>query len=91
MGEPSRALSGLLLPAILIIFLGLYVIGLTSGLEPELALLRSGLAGVILAVLGRLGVAVLEATPSTRAPGRRLDVAVDDESADASPSGAGEQ
>jgi hypothetical protein len=79
MGEPARALGGLLLPAILIIFLGLYVLGLTSGLEPELALLRSGLAGVILAVLGRLGVAVLDSTPAPRSPARRLDRTVGDE------------
>jgi hypothetical protein len=82
----SANLAQHLLPAVLTIFLGLYGLGLTSGVDAEIALLRAGAAAVALAVLGRFAGWVLDAVPPPAAPkpdqdtlGTRLDVSIDDE------------
>lgn len=82
MGGGLWRLDQLVVPAILSIFLGLYLLGLLSGVEPELALLRAGLAGVLLAGLARLASAILESALLSGGPGaeseagRHVDVAI---------------
>ena len=63
MAELSDQFRRLAFSTIAIVFLALYVMCLASGLEPETALLRSGLAAGILAVLSRVAVWLLEAEP----------------------------
>jgi hypothetical protein len=58
-GELKWKLTGLFLPSIMLLFVALYVSSLTSGVEPEFALLRAGGASVVLAVLGRVAVGIL--------------------------------
>jgi hypothetical protein len=74
-------LATLLRPAVLIAFVALYVLGLASGSEPESALLRAILAGLVLAVLGRVALAILERAPEPSEPrtGQLLDVSIADE------------
>jgi hypothetical protein len=60
MPEVTRRLINLLFPAILLVFVALYLLSLTAGNEPELALFRSGGASVLLAVLARLGIRIVE-------------------------------
>ena len=63
MSEPSRALANVLLPGLLVVFLGLYVAGLTAGIEAELAMLRAGGASLVLALVGRFAIGLLENLP----------------------------
>ena len=58
-GELSWRLTTLIFPAVLLLFVALYVTSLTAGVEPEIALFRAGSASVILAVLGRVAVGIL--------------------------------
>jgi hypothetical protein len=58
-GELKYRLTVLLFPSILLVFVALYVSSLTSGAEPEMALLLAGGASVILAVLARIGIGIL--------------------------------
>ncbi len=61
--EPSHRLTGLLFPALLFVFLGLYIAGITAGVEPEIAMLRGGLASVALALVGRFVAGMLDNVP----------------------------
>ena len=83
MGNSAGSLLNLVLPTILLIFLGLYLLGLLSGVEPELALARAGLAGLVLAVLGRMAGQLLEHLPpppngEAAASAQRVDAVIDD-------------
>jgi hypothetical protein len=78
----------LLFPFILTVFVALYVVGLLVGTAPEIALLRAGTAGVLLAALGRLARGLLDAAPAApnraaepRPAGQHLDAAIGDEAA----------
>ena len=81
----AAQVAGLLYPAILLAFLVLYVTSLLAGTPPETALLRSGGAGLCLALVGRLVLRVLEHNPirSEAQPGpgagRQIDVAIGDD------------
>ena len=81
----AAQVAGLLYPAVLLAFLALYVTSLLAGTPPELALLRSGGAGLCLALVGRLVLHVLEHNPirSEAEPGpgagRQIDVAIGDD------------
>ncbi|HWP29568.1 MAG TPA: hypothetical protein VNM50_08510 [Chloroflexota bacterium] len=81
-GDPLR----LLFPFILTVFVALYVVGLLVGTAPEIALLRAGAAGVLLAALGRLARGLLDAAPAAsnvvtepRPAAQHLDTAIGDE------------
>jgi hypothetical protein len=63
MTDPSRALVNALFPVLLLVFLGLYVAGILAGVEPEFAMLRAGLASVILAIVGRFAIGMLDNLP----------------------------
>jgi hypothetical protein len=52
-------LTAIVYPAVLLIFVALYVTSLSAGAQPEIALLQAGGVGVVLAVLGRLAVGIL--------------------------------
>jgi hypothetical protein len=58
-GELKYRLTLLLFPSILLVFIALYVTSLASGVEPEMALLRAGVASVVLAALARVAVSIL--------------------------------
>lgn len=58
-GELKWRLTSVIYPAILLIFLALYVSSLASGVEPEVALLRAGGAGLVLAILARVAVGII--------------------------------
>ena len=58
-GEIKWRLTSMLYPAILLLFVALYVTCLGAGTEPEVALLQAGGVSVVLAVLGRLAVGIL--------------------------------
>jgi hypothetical protein len=79
--EQAERLTRLFFPLILIVFLGLYVTSLVSGVDPELALLRSGLAALALALIGRLAIGILEAA-ARAADEDIIEVAVADEVGD---------
>ena len=64
MSEPAHKLVTGLFPALLLVFLGLYVAGLASGMEPDFAMLRAGVASVVLALIGRFPSGLLESLPS---------------------------
>jgi hypothetical protein len=49
----------LIFPSILLLFVALYVTSLSSGIEPEVALLRAGGASLVLAVLARAAVGII--------------------------------
>lgn len=72
---------GYVLPSILLIFVALYVVGVISGAEPEYALLRAGLAALLLAGLSRVAFAILANVPPPEPPepGQQLDVTIGDE------------
>ena len=55
----KQRLTTFLFPSLLLVFVALYVTSLASGATPELALLRSGGAGVVLAVLGRVALGII--------------------------------
>ena len=57
--ELKQRLTTFLFPSLLLIFVALYVTSLASGATPELALLRAGGAGVVLAVLGRVALGII--------------------------------
>jgi hypothetical protein len=61
MAEQSERVARLLFPGILLVFLGLYTMSLMAGVEAEIGLLRAGLAGVGLAIIGRIALGILEA------------------------------
>jgi hypothetical protein len=58
-GELKWRLTVVLYPSILLVFVALYVSSLASNIEPEMALLRAGGAGLVLAVLARVAVGIL--------------------------------
>jgi hypothetical protein len=58
-GEITWKLTGLVIPAVMLIFVALYVTSLAAGVEPEVALFRAGGVSVVLAVLGRVAVSIL--------------------------------
>ncbi len=55
----KQRLTTFLFPSLLLIFVALYVTALASGAPPEMALLRSGGAGVVLAVRGRVALGII--------------------------------
>ncbi len=57
--ELKQRLTTFLFPSLLLIFVALYVTSLASGATPEMALLRSGGAGVVLSVLGRVALGII--------------------------------
>jgi hypothetical protein len=57
--ELKHRLTVLLFPAVLLVFVALYVTCLASGLEAEMALLRAGGASLVLAVLARVAVGIV--------------------------------
>ncbi|MCC7370289.1 MAG: hypothetical protein IT306_17830 [Chloroflexi bacterium] len=57
--ELKWRLTSILYPSILLIFVALYVSGLVSGVEPEMALLSAGGASLVLAVLARVAVGII--------------------------------
>lgn len=83
-GSASQV-AGLLYPAVLLVFLALYVTSLLAGTAPELALLKSGGAGLCLALVGRLALRVLEHNPTRseatpgQGAGRKIDLAIGDD------------
>ena len=60
MMELAHRVMGSLFPVCSVLFLGLYVTGLASGVEPELALLRAGIAGTVLAAVARFAGWIME-------------------------------
>jgi hypothetical protein len=58
-GEMTWKLTTIVYPAVLLVFVALYVSSLSAGAQPEIALLQAGGVGVVLAVLGRLAVGIL--------------------------------
>ncbi len=77
-----RRLSDALLPAVLLAFVALYLLGLAAQVEPELALGRAAVVTLLLAILARVARGVLESLESTPsqpgAPSSRLDVTIGD-------------
>ncbi|MFN0073203.1 MAG: hypothetical protein ACKVVP_17115 [Chloroflexota bacterium] len=68
MTDPSERLVGWLLPSIIVAFLALYIWGIRSGTEPEVALLQAGAAGAVLAVLGRAAISIVAIDRPTTEP-----------------------
>ena len=58
-GELKWILTSYLFPSIILVFVALYVTSLASGMQPEMALLWSGGASVVLAILARAAVGIL--------------------------------
>ena len=58
-GELTYKLTMLIFPAILLVFVALYVSSLASGIDPEVGLFRAGGASLVLAVLARLAVGIV--------------------------------
>lgn len=82
--ERLRALTEWLLPGVLMAFIGLYLVALLAGVEPELALGRAAGVAVGLAVLGRAVQAVLNSPrlDDVSPPKAGIDITIDDESTD---------
>ena len=57
--ELKQRLTTFLFPSLLLVFVALYVTSLASGTTPEMALMRSGGAAVVLAVLGRVALGII--------------------------------
>src|SRR5215210_800560 len=55
----KQRMSTFLFPSILLVFVALYVTSLASGSQPEVGLLRSGGASLVLAVLGRVALGIV--------------------------------
>ena len=58
-GELKYKLTMLIFPAILLLFVALYVSSLASGIDPEVGLFRAGGASVVLAILARVAVGII--------------------------------
>src|SRR4051794_38035078 len=58
-GELKYKLTMLLFPAILLVFVALYVSSLASGIDPEVGLFRAGGAALVLAVIGRVAIGII--------------------------------
>ena len=65
LGQPDTAgrLAALMLPIVLLVFVGLYVASLLAGREPEIGMLQAGTASIVLAFIGRTAVRILESAP----------------------------
>jgi hypothetical protein len=61
----SIALMDLVFPVVAVVFIALYVTSISAGTEPEVALLRAGIAGIALAALGRASQWILTNAEST--------------------------
>lgn len=75
---PQR-LAEALLPAVLLAFVALYLLGLAAGIEPELALGRAGGIALVLAVLARIARGVLDSLHepvAAAAPPASLDATI---------------
>jgi hypothetical protein len=57
--ELKYKLTMMLFPAILLVFVALYVASLASGIDPEVGLFRAGGVALVLAVLGRAAIGIL--------------------------------
>jgi hypothetical protein len=58
-GELKYKLTMLLFPAILLVFVALYVASLASGIDPEVGLFRAGGASLVLAIIGRAAIGII--------------------------------
>jgi hypothetical protein len=58
-GELKYKLTMLLFPAILLVFVALYVASLASGVDPEVGLFRAGGASLMLAILARVAIGII--------------------------------
>src|SRR5919112_4257481 len=58
-GELKYKLTMLIFPAILLVFVALYVSSLASGIDPEVGLFRAGGAALMLAVIGRAAIGII--------------------------------
>src|SRR3954452_6498242 len=58
-GELKYKLTMLLFPAILLVFVALYVTSLASGIDPEVGLFRAGGASLVLAIIGRAAIGII--------------------------------
>jgi hypothetical protein len=58
-GELKYKLTMLLFPAILLVFVALYVASLASGIDPEVGLFRAGGISLVLAIIGRMAIGIL--------------------------------
>lgn len=58
-GELKWKLTMMVLPAVMLVFVALYVTCLAANVQPEVALFQAGGASVVLAVLGRVAVSIL--------------------------------
>jgi hypothetical protein len=58
-GELKYKLTMLIFPAILLLFVALYVASLASGIDPEVGLFRAGGASLVLAILARAAVGII--------------------------------
>ena len=58
-GELKWKLTMMVLPAVMLVFVALYVTCLAANVQPEVALFQAGGASVVLAVLGRVAVGIL--------------------------------
>jgi hypothetical protein len=59
-GDLGSRVTQWALPAVAVLFVGLYAMHLLTGADPETALIQAGAAGLIVAVLIRLAVRVIE-------------------------------
>jgi hypothetical protein len=58
-GELKYKLTMMLFPAILLVFVALYVASLASGIDPEVGLFRAGGVSLVLAIIGRMAIGIL--------------------------------
>jgi hypothetical protein len=58
-GDLKYKLTMLIFPAILLLFVALYVASLASGIDPEVGLFRAGGVSLVLAILARAAVGII--------------------------------
>jgi hypothetical protein len=58
-GDLKYKLTMLIFPAILLVFVALYVASLASGIDPEVGLFRAGGVSLVLAILARAAVGIV--------------------------------
>lgn len=58
-GELKYKLTMMLFPAILLVFVALYVASLASGIDPEVGLFRAGGVSLVLAIIARMAIGIL--------------------------------
>jgi hypothetical protein len=90
MVDRGPRLSDALFPAIAVVFVVLYVVAIQAGTDPEIALIRAGFAGVVLASLGRAAEWILTRPGEssqivTAQPVSKFDVIVEDDDESSEP------